>query len=247
MVLNVSANCIDSLQDLKCLAELTILLASHNQLVDFQDIGEVFDNMPYLWKVDLYGNPCCSRAKYRDRIITMVRGLGVLDGRDVTDTERRFLKNWQAMREGRMKSDHSRLEPEGTETEGIPTAKKILQFLHQSRPPPTMPPLPQRPPLKGPYGKGSSRSGTFITGGAKTDGVKGGSSRLPPVFEENTMAAAQSRLPHLVEEHTPQSTHRQPKPTTRLPQLQQRSPMNVQDQTKPPFLRVAPPVAPMVS
>ena len=41
-----------------------------------QDLGDVFDHMPYLWKVDLYGNPCSSRAKYRDRVITMVRGLG---------------------------------------------------------------------------------------------------------------------------------------------------------------------------
>lgn len=119
---------------------------------------------------------------------------GVLDGREVKDAERAFLKNWQAMREGRLKAAPS----DGLEDSGdreVPSAKNILQMLQQSRAPPTMPALPQRAPLKGHWSKGASRSGSFVHssqsepvvsrhGKAWPGGGAGASSRLPPLAEE---------------------------------------------------------------
>ena len=110
------------------------------------------------------------------------------------DAERTFLKNWQAVREGRLKAAPSDGLEDGGATE-IPSAKNILQMLQQSRPPPTMPALPQRAPLKGHWSKGASRSGSFVRSShseplvnrhskeAWAGGV-GASSRLPPLAEE---------------------------------------------------------------
>ena len=41
-----------------------------------QGLSDVFDCTPYLWKLDLTGNPLTHHAKYRDRVITMVKGIG---------------------------------------------------------------------------------------------------------------------------------------------------------------------------
>lgn len=110
------------------------------------------------------------------------------------DAERTFLKNWQAMREGRMKAAPSDGLGDSSERE-IPTAKNILQMLQQSRPPPTMPPLPQRAPLKGHRSKGVSRRERSVhsshseatvnrSGERMWQGGAGASSRLPPLTEE---------------------------------------------------------------
>ena len=36
---------------------------------------------PHLWKLDLTGNPLTHHAKYRDKVITMVKGIGEYGGR----------------------------------------------------------------------------------------------------------------------------------------------------------------------
>lgn len=127
-------------------------------------------------------------------IVLPVCFAGVLDGREVKDAERAFLKNWQAMRDGRLKAAPS----DGLEDSGdreVPSAKNILQMLRQSRAPPTMPALPQRAPLKGHWSKGASRSGSFVHSShsepvvrhgkeASPGGGAGASSRLPPLAEE---------------------------------------------------------------
>ena len=45
-----------------------------------QGLSDVFDCTPYLWKLDLTGNPLTHHAKYRDKVITMVKGIGMWVG-----------------------------------------------------------------------------------------------------------------------------------------------------------------------
>lgn len=45
-----------------------------------QGLYDVFDCTPYLWKLELTGNPLTHHAKYRDKVITMVKGIGTYVG-----------------------------------------------------------------------------------------------------------------------------------------------------------------------
>lgn len=45
------------------------------------------------------GNPLCHKAKYRDRVIVMAKNIDVLDGKEISETSRRFLHNWHDARE----------------------------------------------------------------------------------------------------------------------------------------------------
>ncbi|KAL5016480.1 hypothetical protein ScPMuIL_006069 [Solemya velum] len=98
-VLNVSGNNLDSLEDLACLKFLTQFMANDNQLTDMKELGQVFESWHHLWRLDLMGNPVCHKAKYRDRLILIARNLEVLDGKEISETSRQFLKNWQASKD----------------------------------------------------------------------------------------------------------------------------------------------------
>ena len=153
-----------------------------------------------LCSLHCYSNAVCYNRTVRLSIFTKLRMMywlcfaGVLDGREVKDAERMFLQNWRAVKEGRIRAAPSDGLGDGSERE-IPTARNILQMLQLSRPPPTMPPLPQRAPLKGHRSKAVSRSVSSIRssqseatmnrygerawlGGARE------SARLPPLMEE---------------------------------------------------------------
>ena len=113
--------------------------------------------------------------------------VGVLDGRDVTDTERQFLKNWQAMRDGKLRPVQQSVRGEERGRHGhVPSAQNILQRLKESGvKPPTMPPLPQRP-IKISKSKGSSHSTTFGSEGHQGFPFRKDplSTILPPLVEE---------------------------------------------------------------
>ncbi len=64
----------------------------------------------------------------------------MVDGKEVSDTERQFLVNWKAIRRARRKNQTQVTDPL-TNIETIPTAKQIL---HKGPPPLTMPALPPR-------------------------------------------------------------------------------------------------------
>ena len=68
---------------------------------------------------------------------------GVVDGKEVSDTERQFLVNWKAMRKARRKHQRHLMEyPDPlTNSDAIPTAKQIV---YKAPPPLTMPALPPR-------------------------------------------------------------------------------------------------------
>ena len=72
--------------------------------------------------------------------------VGVVDGREVGETEKQFLVNWKAMRKARRKQQKAlqapRMEPSES-SKAIPTAKQILTSSRPA-PPLTMPALPAR-------------------------------------------------------------------------------------------------------
>lgn len=71
MVLNVSGNGLDTIEDLIGLKELVHLSACENKLTSMKELSQVLNQLPNLSKLELSGNPICQRHKYRDRVITM--------------------------------------------------------------------------------------------------------------------------------------------------------------------------------
>ncbi|XP_060581543.1 protein phosphatase 1 regulatory subunit 42-like isoform X3 [Ruditapes philippinarum] len=98
-VLNVSGNNLDSIKDLECLNQLSHFLAIDNQLNDMKELAHVLGQWYYLNRLDLMGNPLCHKAKYRDRVIVMAKHLETLDGKQISETAKQFLKNWHANKE----------------------------------------------------------------------------------------------------------------------------------------------------
>ena len=93
MVLNVSGNRLDSIEDLQCLSELVTFIASDNEItnmkvslinrhdinpLDFsltKELSVILSQWRSLHKLDLKGNPCTHKPKYRDRVITMSQSM----------------------------------------------------------------------------------------------------------------------------------------------------------------------------
>ncbi|XP_052255733.1 protein phosphatase 1 regulatory subunit 42-like isoform X1 [Dreissena polymorpha] len=98
-VLNVSGNNLDSIKDLECLTKLTHLVAIDNHLSDMKELAHVLGQWYFLKRLDLMGNPVCHKAKYRDRVIVMAKQLDMLDGKQISETSKQFLKNWHANKE----------------------------------------------------------------------------------------------------------------------------------------------------
>lgn len=101
LVLNVSGNRLNTIEDLSCLTELTQFQATDNQLSSMKELARVFSRWPRLQKLELMRNPLTSRYKYHDRVVTMCYCLEMLDGREIGDLERQFLFSWKAMRKSR--------------------------------------------------------------------------------------------------------------------------------------------------
>ncbi|XP_033737900.1 protein phosphatase 1 regulatory subunit 42-like isoform X3 [Pecten maximus] len=102
-VLNVSGNGLDSVRDMIGLRNISQFMANDNELSDMKDLAHNFGNWPCLWRLELMGNPVCHKAKYRDRIIVMAKTLEVLDGKEITETSRQFLRKWHANKETQKK------------------------------------------------------------------------------------------------------------------------------------------------
>eukprot|EP00105_Crassostrea_gigas_P016017 XP_011433228.1 PREDICTED: protein phosphatase 1 regulatory subunit 42 isoform X2 [Crassostrea gigas] len=98
-VLNIAGNNLDSIRDIECLRNLYQLHANDNLLTDMKELAHVIGGMFRLWRLDLMGNPLCHKAKYRDRVIVMAKNIDVLDGKEISETSRRFLHNWHDARE----------------------------------------------------------------------------------------------------------------------------------------------------
>ncbi|XP_048871893.1 protein phosphatase 1 regulatory subunit 42 isoform X2 [Brienomyrus brachyistius] len=108
-VLNISNNNIDEIQELAVLKQLKQLFVANNQLQDVAELEAVFSQWPELCRMDLSGNPVCHKPKYWDTVITVCRKLEELDGKEISEFSRQFLKNWKASREVKKKVREERL------------------------------------------------------------------------------------------------------------------------------------------
>ena len=107
MVLNISGNNIESIRDILILSKLTQLSCKDNQLTSMTELSKVLSSLGSLWKFDIEGNPLCRKPKFRDRIIVMTQSVSILDGKEVTETSRKFLQNWRDMRDKRKRGSKS--------------------------------------------------------------------------------------------------------------------------------------------
>lgn len=126
-----------------------------------KELSVVLGQWKFLQKLDLKSNPCTQKPKYRDRVITMSQSMSKLtnnisltvvtsyfaavlhDGKEISETERQFLLNWKLARR-RQRKLLAAAAAVSQKKNGIPTAKEILQL----PPPPTMPAMPARKPVK---------------------------------------------------------------------------------------------------
>ena len=105
LVLNISGNGVDSVNELACLRSLTQLITKDNKLTSMKELSRVFGSLGSLWKLEIEGNPVCSKPKFRDRVIIMATNLAMMDGKEITDTSRKFLQNWRNMRDMRKRQN----------------------------------------------------------------------------------------------------------------------------------------------
>jgi len=75
-ILDVTANGLTSVADLKCLHELQWLIAQRNCLTDMTDLTQAMSLWNHLTNLELKGNPVCSHRKYRESLITCSSKLG---------------------------------------------------------------------------------------------------------------------------------------------------------------------------
>ncbi|XP_072780814.1 protein phosphatase 1 regulatory subunit 42 isoform X2 [Taeniopygia guttata] len=104
-VLNISNNNIDELEELAVLRNLSYLKAVDNQLKHMKDLEVVLKKWTKLCRIDLTGNPICQQPKYKDWIILHSLTLEFLDGKEIQEMKRCFLRNWKASRLARNKID----------------------------------------------------------------------------------------------------------------------------------------------
>nr|CAD7424864.1 unnamed protein product [Timema monikensis] len=107
-VLNLSNNNLISITDLTPLQEIRWFISRDNQLSDLGDICSTVQQWPYIGCVEIQGNPVCTVLKYRDKIIGAASSsLASLDGKDVTETTRTFLKRFEWNKANNMKKTES--------------------------------------------------------------------------------------------------------------------------------------------
>ncbi|CAF1152439.1 unnamed protein product [Adineta steineri] len=107
-ILNVSGNNLDSLTELSCLEKLQELSASNNSLEDLRELVQLLSIWPRLRRLDTNRNPLCAKGRYRERLIVVSTTLEMLDGKQITDNSRQFLKSWKASREALQIRERSR-------------------------------------------------------------------------------------------------------------------------------------------
>lgn len=99
-VLNISGNALTSLAELDCLTSLQQLSASDNLLTNLRELTQLLrSSWQRLHRLDIANNPLCHRQKYRDRIIVAAPALETLDGVEVSETTKQFLRSWAANRD----------------------------------------------------------------------------------------------------------------------------------------------------
>ena len=78
-ILNISGNHIDHVIDLKPLNQLTQFLVGDNDLSDLRELLLCVQTWPFLWRLEIAGNPVTQKSKCRDKLILSVPRLGKLN------------------------------------------------------------------------------------------------------------------------------------------------------------------------
>nr|XP_041569855.1 protein phosphatase 1 regulatory subunit 42 isoform X4 [Taeniopygia guttata] len=81
------------------------LLFDPVSLNSLADLEVVLKKWTKLCRIDLTGNPICQQPKYKDWIILHSLTLEFLDGKEIQEMKRCFLRNWKASRLARNKID----------------------------------------------------------------------------------------------------------------------------------------------
>jgi protein phosphatase 1 regulatory subunit 42 len=90
-VLEIAECGLDSLIELRCLENLTVLNLAGNRITSFEELEGLFSHLKQLEKVDLRGNPICKEVKYRERVIVMGK-FTELDEKEIVETQRETLR-----------------------------------------------------------------------------------------------------------------------------------------------------------
>ena len=118
-ILELADNGITTVAHFCYLGGLQELVLSNNAIADKQDLAQMLSGYQFLQKLDLSGNPVAEPKpaaagaggrgggrsgvgpSYRDEVVLMSSTLSVLDGKEITMQQRRFLEDREAMRQRR--------------------------------------------------------------------------------------------------------------------------------------------------
>ena len=102
LLLNISSNSIDTIQELSVLHSLESLHCANNKVSDLVELANFLSRMTMLSSLDLSKNPVCSRQHYRENAIAH-GSLRQLDGREIPDHIRQFIHRLHSLKELRKK------------------------------------------------------------------------------------------------------------------------------------------------
>ncbi|XP_056640909.1 protein phosphatase 1 regulatory subunit 42-like [Diorhabda sublineata] len=102
-ILNISYNKIVSFASLSPLIELTSIDASHCKLNDLKEVCDTIRNWKYLNRAVFQGNPFSKLHRYREDIIINCYYLESLDGKEIQENTRQFLKRLEREKIARSK------------------------------------------------------------------------------------------------------------------------------------------------
>lgn len=93
-VLDIPNTNIANPKPLYYLEQLETLNMKENLINDFENqVCPLLQTMNCLKTLDLRSNPCCKITKYRDQIVLLSKSVAELDGKDILDSERKYLFN----------------------------------------------------------------------------------------------------------------------------------------------------------
>ena len=118
-ILELADNGITTVAHLCYCGSLQEVVLSNNAIADMQDLAQMLSGIQYLQKLELSGNPIAEPKptagkgvksaggrsgvgpSYRDEVVLMSETLSVLDGKEITMQQRKFLQDREMMRRRR--------------------------------------------------------------------------------------------------------------------------------------------------
>lgn len=97
-ILNISKLNLISIDSLKPLKRLEILLASDNKFTSSVELGLSLQNLPFLIKTELHGCPAQKEIHYREKITAKTDRLESLDGKIISTGSRSFIKKLEQIK-----------------------------------------------------------------------------------------------------------------------------------------------------